>query len=351
MNILNNYIDFKKKCIYDYVNILVNKIKNEFSKKVVDEFISTYIQTYYFHHLQTLENIDNYDFKVILDEFEGKELEIIYELDSNIDKQKATTLTKKLKNIVLLSIKIDKLNKNLKKEELKEELKTILSNYKIEEVIIEELVKQIILNNTKENKFLKTIELEDFKLEYNLYKNQNNKYQVKLKNNIKQLKSNYNEKSIVKNFDSEKLGKKKFLITINLLNIEILYKIMNSEEIDYYFIEIPGYLLDDKEEIIKILNTIDNPYINNHIVFLLNYNYYLNHKKILNLIDIKYSFAAYLDISHIRNVEEKIEDVESIKIFDYVVIDKIKNKDYELVCKYESVTGKEIFINEIDNGE
>lgn len=351
MNILNCYIEFKYRNIYSYVDILVSGIKTDFSRNVVNKLIDTYIKTYYFHHLQTLDEVEEYNIEVIISEFNGKALEIIYELDDSINKEKATNLVNIFKDIVLCAIKIDKIDDSFKREDRINEIKKIIKKYKYNEDLLNDLSKTKLINNNIENKFLKGLIKEDFELKYNLYRNKKNIYYVILNSQINQLKKYYSEKSIKKNLNKEKIAKKKFITTINLLNIDILYKIMNSENIDYYFINIPECLLEDKEEILEILNMIDNEYVREHIVLLIDYNYYLNHKKILNLIDIKYSFAAIVDMSHIRDVEEKIENVEIIKIFDYVVIDKVKSKDYEIVNKYESITGKQIFINELDNEE
>lgn len=343
MNILTSYINFKKKNIYKYSRILIPNT-NPYIDKILNSYIDTYINTFYYHKLETID-VFNPSFSTIVKELEGKKLELIYELEENENKIKNKNIITILYSVVISMIKLDIVENTMSKDLLREKIKEIIKNYKYTDEMVDNLTNAILENRSKETKFLKNLMNDEFKLKYSLYRNQRNKYFIELDTNIKQLK-NYSNLIINKNLNINYINV--FKTTINLINIDILYKIMNSEELDYYFVNLPANLLDQKEKLLKILEDIDNENVREHIVLIVDYNYYLNHKKILNLIDIKYSFAALVDMSHIKDIDTKLETVENVKIFDYVIVDKVKTKDYESINRYTSSLGKEIFVNEFN---
>ncbi|MDD3453840.1 MAG: hypothetical protein PHN42_06180 [Bacilli bacterium] len=338
MNLVKNYIQFKKNSIINILKIINEEKINE-QDEILNSFLNNYIEAYYFHILQTLEKeeIEKYDFKVILKEFDGKRLELIYE---NKEQTKKIDL---LYVLLLISIKLNHLQE-INKENVLKTLKQF--KFKGNTYTIEELYKMIKENKTKEEKFFKKLEFDYFNLIYKKYKNQNNKYYVSLNYDIKLLSNRYLESSIDKNFNSDVLSVKKFETLLYLVTIDILFRIKNSEELDVIFVDFPSCLLDD-DNVKDILNKYYSKYLDKKLTFLVNYNDYLNHKRVLNNLDIKYSFSAYVDMSHINFVENKIDTIESIDLFDFGVLDKVKSKDYEIIAKYESL-GKEIFNSEFE---
>lgn len=336
MNVLNEYVKFKKKCLLEYTNILY-PINNDYSKNIINEYIDTYIKTSYFHILQTLD-VDNHDIKTIYEEFKGKKLEIVYLAQQ--DKQIVSRLADTYFKVVLLVVKIDKMVFKTK-EELINNLNQIFNN----SYNINNLLKVIISNKNKEIKFFETINYENYSIKYQLYRNTIENYNVSLNYNLPLLNEKYSDLSINKNFNEEGISEKVFITTLNMLNIDILKRIINDKKIGYYFVKVPNFLLNNKEKIIEILSYINNEYLKNHIILIINFNYYLSHKKLSNLIDIDISFAAIVDLSRCKDIEAKLDKVDSSMLFKYIIIDKYKSKDRDEILKYTS--NKELFFNEI----
>lgn len=340
MDLIRAYIDFKTKSFLDLVNVMTDDFSSEFSTDVLSKYIDTYIQTYYFHSLQTLNNEDvkKYGISTIIKEFDGKRLEILFET-KDVDKDKELIIDKAY-DYILACVRLQL--SSLEYDECKQALDDVRLNCEIDDII--SFCKK---NYEKEEKFLSELNFDYFELEYYNYRGMEDKYLVSLESHIKQLDVNYSKNSINKNFNRDELAYDKLKTLMGMLSADLLKKIIKSEPVDYYFVHVAGSLLDD-ERLVSIFNMMTNPYIREHIVFVINYNDYINHKRILNYLDVDYSLATNVDMSHINNIENKIENVENIKMFDYILLDKVKQKDYEAILKYDSLTGKEIFINELE---
>ncbi len=340
MDIINTYVDFKTKSFLELIDLMTDSYIDEYFSHVLNEYIDTFVQTYYFHSLQTLndEDVKKYGISTIIKEFDGKRLEILFEtVDRSRDKE---LIVDKAYNLVLACVRLELCEMNI--EEYKEILSGIRLNCDVEDVF-----EYLSVTKEKEARFLSELTFDYFELDYHNYRGKEDKYLVELESHIKQLEVNYSKNSIDKNFNKDDLAYEKLRTLMAMLSSDLLKKVINSEVIDYYFVPVSSVLLDD-DRLKNIFNMMTNPYIREHIVFVINYNDYVNHKRILNYFDVDYSLAANVDMSHINDIENKIENVENIKMFDYILLDKVKQKDYEAVLKYDTLTGKEIFMNELE---
>ena len=329
-NLIDAYIEFKKKKLLECCNILYKS--NDF----LSAYIETYILTYYYHILGTLdyEDVKEYDYKVVKKELEGTFLEL--SLDNNSKEVKESY------QAVLTSIIVDRvefLTNNL--NDIKNGLKE-LENKKLIPTItkIDELARMIKKYNIIENKFLNKLNSDNFNLKYNKYKNKDKLYNVEVEYEIKQL-GRYKDKSTEKIFTSVDIVEEKTISLLNLLNIDVLNKMINQENIDYYFIHLSYKLMDLKKE--NIFSLASNNYFKQHVIFVINYNDYITHKQFVNKYN-SFNFALSVDMSHINNVEQKLDSLDTLP-FKYIILDKIKNKDYGYINNYD-FRNKELIINE-----
>lgn len=346
MNLVKYYISFIKQNLRNCVEIIKPEQDDEY-KKIIDVFIDLYIKIRYYHEPETLEKqyLNDYTFETVIKEFNGKRIELLYEY-KKYDLNNYMAYTEEVYKIVATSILLNTFKDELiTPSSIKQILNESIPNLQNEKVI-NKLCDQIKKTRSKENKFLKGLLSSEFYLKYYPYRYKNTYFHVELFQNVKEL-DKYSRSVVRKNMFHEKVSEQIFETTLNLLNIDLIMAIKSNIEVTHYFIDIPSELLDQKEECLRLFNMIDTPYLRNKIVFLINYNDYTNHKRIINVADEKLSFAALVDMSHIKAVDEKLANVENIKVFDYVVCDKVKDKDYQSVIKYQTITGKEIFINEV----
>ncbi|MEG0994790.1 MAG: hypothetical protein RSE91_02325, partial [Bacilli bacterium] len=146
-------------------------------------------------------------------------------------------------------------------------------------------------------------------------------------------------------YNSIELMPLKVKTILTYLNVDILKKILKQSELETYLVNLPEYFLKQKDIFKSFLNFINNNYFKKHIVLLINNNDYISHKSLLEGFKDKYLFALIIDISHINDVEKKLSSLED-SLFNYIILDKIKEKDYDIIKKYKETSLKTIIINE-----
>ena len=52
-------------------------------------------------------------------------------------------------------------------------------------------------------------------------------------------------------------------------------------------------------------------------------------------------------MSRISDVEKKLDSLSNDKLIKYIIVDKVKNKDYDFIKKYEVDESKELFFNRL----
>jgi len=331
MNLVKAYMEYKRNLILDLIYYLSPDLKDTNSINIIDKFIDTYFQAYYFHSLQTLDKSEKtkYNYSTIKQELYGMKIEIEY------DKEYESNLITKIYKLILISIKIIHSMYTL------DDLKECISKNKID-VEAEKILKLIEDYNKKEAKFINALTIDDFKLNIILYSNKKDLYKCELVTDINQLTKHYSDISISKNFNNDLFALDKTKITLNLLSVVLIKDFSISKDLDYYFIEISSSLYDEKN-LGEIFETIDYPYIKDNIVLLVDLKSYLKNKRLLSKYN--YKLGVIVDMSHINEVESKLQSIESLENIDYIVLDKLKAKDYETIYKYES--DKEIIINDL----
>ena len=132
---------------------------------------------------------------------------------------------------------------------------------------------------------------------------------------------------------------------INILISDILKRVVYAKNIAKYFILLNEFDLNNKKQIQEIFEMIKNPLLRNNIVFLLNYKDYISHTKIVTDHSL-YNFGLLCDLSHVNDIEKKLESLDHLPIIKYIVLDKIKKSSFEIIGKYNFT--KEAFYNKYE---
>jgi len=355
MEIINKYFEFKKDNLLKYTEIFFDNASN--AKKYLSAFIETYISTYYFHILDTHyeEEPSVYDDKVIIKEIKGKRIELIDDLnkvEDNREKKKELDLIDKCYKYCFISIIIDLTSFTYcnKLSDFRDYLRKILMDNKnlIEEndEILEKLSVLVKDNINKERKFFIGLRNDTFSINYYSYLNSRENFLVELNYKILQLERNYSQRVLDKNYKNEKISLEKLIATNNLVQIDLLNRIIRNKPIYHYFIEMPLNHIHKKEDLEKIVTAFNNPRTKDKVVFIIDYNDYTSNKSLFkNVKDFK--FAILVDLSRTIVIDKKLAEIDSYDVFDYVIINSLKKEDLQLVENY-TMENKEMFMNELN---
>lgn len=352
MNIISKYFDFKKKSLVSYAMLLLGEEGN--GKRYIEAFIETFIDTYYYHILNTYyENaVSKYNDKIIIKEIKGKMLELLDEIkDKDSIKEEKQLIAKCYKlSFVSIVICLNSFSSCHLVDEYKTSLKELLNNNKSIDVNNNELMSSLASllkkNTDKERKFFTNLKSPEFQVFFAPYKESKENYKVSLEYSIDQLEKNYTRQVLDKNFGSDVVALNRLKVTISNLNYRLLKMILSNEKMHYYFVDLPLGIIKDREELEDIISSVDNIRIKERVVFVVNYNEYINNKSLFkNLGD--YSFAICIDLSRTIVIEKRLAELETFDLFGYILIDGVKKENRHLVENYV-IKGKEMFMNELN---
>ena len=348
MDMLYKYINFKKQNIVQYLSIIMNKESfDSFELFVIESFNNIFVQSYYYGIYETIEKSDEYTINQILErELYGKRLELLKDVDDSEILEEYDVYMKKIRAInkiyskikIVFKIEISDLSNNLE-----DTIKNIISINNIDF-----LIKKIKSNLKKEEKFLNSIKPSDFSLKYLPFRNHSHNKYINMTYSIKKLNRNYKSNTVDRVYYSSSLEISRIMTMMRLLNVELLIKVINRDKLDNYFIQISELFLQNKNSFTELLKYLDNIYLNKHVVILIPDKVYKRHKAYFKRFESKYRFALLIDLSYIKDVSTKLDTLEENKLFDFIVVDKVKNDDYQAVINYDSLT-KEIMMMEFDD--
>lgn len=359
-DLIFKYMNYKSKKLKEYIYIIDN---NKLDKKIVEpylnSYINTYINTYYYHILETLDysELVNYNSKDIYKELEGKYYEIIYDIENSeiLDSNDIYLLKKKqAKYCFQLTLFISYIDTSrLFLEEDYEKYTIILDqicnknkfiNQLIDAFKYQELFEALSFERKKTNQFMNLQNSLKFELNYNKYQ-ELEYYYISLKYNISRLNNYYRNDMVERVYNFKNVSIFRVKTMINLLISDILKRTIYAKNIAKYFILLNKYDLDNKKQVEAIFDMVKNPLLKNNIVFLLNYNDYISHTKIVSNHS-KYNFGLLCDLSHSNDIDKKLDILDNLPVIKYIILDKIKKSSFEIINKYDFK--KEAFYNKYE---
>lgn len=319
MNVMNEYIKITKKFITDYFRLILG---NKFVRKISDEFAENYIQTRYY---DIDENINRNELKKeILKKLDIKKKQLIQEYPENKETIEILRIfynyipyfdyviqTKEIEKIIINICEKRKQVLNKENEDFIEKLT------KLEEIHIKEI-----------QDILKKMESNEFYLELKKISEKPEVQEAKLKFNIK-FPIIYSDFAIEKAFETGNTKEDKQFVEYYLLTERVIKDIIQGKTKKQYIVELVDTTLKKKQKLKRLLEIIDNSFMQDKISLKLNYKDYAKNKlNITELIRQGFKIAIVLD----DTFEFKIAELKRLEIFQFVLIEE-KNKYYDEIIK------------------
>lgn len=349
-DLISKYMNYKVKLLTDCGLIFFPDYNKKFLREAFNSLFATYINTYYYHILDTLEYDIDFNQDTLKKEYEGKKYEILedFAVDelvlSNEEYTKNINAIDDIIDIALSLVELDQI-KYENVDEITDKITNFVEyNPKFDELLndnIHKLINKIKQGYNINNKIFKD-ENNTFIVDYSKVLSNKGYILVNLIPNIKILNTNYKKNLVIKVFNQEELIIKKTSTLIYKLAKDILEKTLEDKKIDKYFIDIDESLFQKGRLIVA--DAINNKIMKEHIVLLITNNTYKSHQEYLK--NLGFSFACKQDLSNIYNVLEKLNDIDQQMFFDYIIVDKYKDKDEEYLINFSCREGVEFFVLE-----
>jgi len=321
-NIMDTYLNFTEKRIKKYMRLFYSQFYNE---EIVNEYLKTYINARYY-------NIRNTDaparafYLRIIDELNYKQNILVKRNEQEQDievKENNLKLINNIKEVFTYILFFDNVRKieNFKnigslKEIIKKIMKIVSTDFKVKtsKDSEESMYKEIRSDMLEKELFLDKFETDEFSLDFEACEQVENLYLAKLQHNVK-MPMQYSELAIEKVFSEGMVAEDKLQIEYILLSLISLRDIIDGDFDDIYIAEFSNTLFKKKTKLDGIIELIGNQALQEKIHINLDYSDYIkNQKLILDYTSKGYNFAITLD-----NTIKKVEDVEKLKMFKFVI--------------------------------
>lgn len=305
----NEYIEFSKKNIIEYLKIILEKY---YDKEITLKLLDTYIKVRYYNY---------YEIK-----YKDPEKNINYYMKKKVEQIKEDVKSKITFYIFKYILYFDNVKECNDIKKLIEEIKDfrIKTLKLIDEDFSNKLINLVKENQKRKNKFLISFNSEQFKI---IKKSTNHKkvIQVDLEYNIKFNKI-YSSYSINKVYNTGIINEQKAFITYYQTSLEIIKNAIESIYNIEYIVSFPTSILEKKQKTQRLKNIIENEIIKTNIILKITYSDYLENKEIINnWIKEGFNFAIIIDEKY------NYEEVERmwLEIFKYIIIEKEKRTYFD----------------------
>lgn len=305
----NEYIEFSKKNIIEYLKIILEKY---YDKEITLKLLDTYIKVRYYNY---------YEIK-----YKDPEKNINYYMKKTVEQIKEDVKSKITFYIFKYILYFDNVKECNDIKKLIEEIKDfrIKTLKLIDEDFSNKLINLVKENQKRKNKFLISFNSEQFKI---IKKSTNHKkvIQVDLEYNIKFNKI-YSSYSINKVYNTGIINEQKAFITYYQTSLEIIKNAIESIYNIEYIVSFPTSILEKKQKTQRLKNIIENEIIKTNIILKITYSDYLENKEIINnWIKEGFNFAIIIDEKY------NYEEVERmwLEIFKYIIIEKEKRTYFD----------------------
>lgn len=341
-NYVNIYFSYKCSRLLKYGMVIFDST-DEFLVNCLKVFINIYINSKYYLEFETVDGY-TYNFDILREELYGKKEELLEELNDMEFSLSNSEYSNNRKNLIaavkvtLFIAKIDDLYFPSSDDIFQVIGSLVLEDDFVKKLLGDRVRKLSSLVNETYNKLKKFFysDKEYFKLDYVLFKKHNDIVQVQLNYDIPTLQNNYKRSLIDKCFASEKIICSKCNILVTKFVKQLLRDLYEKKKLyDKYFIYIPSELFDNKDDVIRLLEILNNPLIKRYIVIMVNHNNFMNS----TLVFRKYNFtyACVQDFTHIFDINSKLTDIDTNYNYKYIIVSDYKDDDVDLFKKFEGV--------------
>lgn len=308
INVMDEYISFTIKCFHNYLKLFFKDYK--YDKKIAEEFINAYLNVRYSNYIDEASknvSLQRKISKVIQDT--AKRLEVEYGKDKVdvIDKiAKFAQYFYHLDQLYLLEAQKNVIQSiATEKEKLFGEDKDFVNQFSM-----------MIRDDIKIRKeFLDNFESPTFYLDYK--KIGKNEFFVKLENKIV-FPELYSDIAIKKASEKDSISEDMVAITYLQLASVVVKDLVGCNFDKSYFVEFPESLFDKKTKINRVLNIIDNLFIQDRIRIVISYKCFLRYGTYVREYMRKgYFFAIILDDSF----DYSSDNIQYLELFEKIFFD------------------------------
>ena len=348
LNVLTSFLNFKIKYLTQCGLLFFNDVDKEFILKHLNLYITTYVNNYYYHKSETLENVEKVNEDVILKELFGKRIELLDELceyelemDNYIYSSYKKALIEMVEIVFFLS-KIDRLRFDSKDDIEVKFNKLMEYNPKMKEILGNNLIKLFLKVKENYNKEIKVLVPTGFyKTDYSKFIDDNLIY-VSLYHDISILKTNYRNIFVDRIYKDDKYNVDKVSCLIWNISISILENIIGNKNIDKYLVDIPSNLFYRGKFILE--EEFNNDLLRKNVILVFNNNTYKDNIEIIK--GLNHKVACSVDLSHINDVVDKLNTIEAMADFEYIFVTDFKEKDEDLIKNFKANYAKVVILKE-----
>lgn len=317
INIMNEYASYTRKCLNNYMKLI---FENKFDKYVSDTFASTYIDVRYsnYYNEQTVKLSVNKKIDVALEDTLKK---LINENSEYKDiATKTCEFYKKIYNIDQLYLL----------ESQKNTIASITSIRKkllgLEDDNFESEFNNLLRDDIKKRKvFLDGFISDTFEVKYNVLDKSKKYYYAKSHNKIK-FPELYSDQAIKKVSEKDSIQEDLAMIAYLQITSRVVFDLISCDFDSQYFIDLPKSLFDKKSKLSRIVNIIDNQYVQDKIKLVVSFECFVRYKSyVLELARNGFVLAIYLD----KSFDYSSDNIEYLEVFDKIIMEngKYYNKD------------------------
>lgn len=309
-NIMKEYVDFSKKCINNYLKMIMGK---HYEQSIVDVLLNTYIDVRYYdmyekkykkmfnnigyHLIQVTSKLSIKDENTAEDKIRIKNtfsaFTYILYFDNVADCHSAKKTIQE----------IDKFRR--------EKLNIVEEDF--QEKFFELLRKD--LNAKKE--FINNLDTKDFNIIFTKT-NIDNVYFITLEQYLKFPKI-YSKYSIDKAFVSKDINEQKLFVIYPMTIKKILTNVIKGNFNDEYIVEYVTSIHSKEKKIKRLYNMIDDNIVKEKLIIKISYSDYLTYKEqFYEYMRNGFQYAVILDDKFIL----KPDDLKLLSIFKYIIVDK-----------------------------
>lgn len=347
-DLITEFLNYKIKRLRGYGILFFDGFNEEFLTYNLTRFFTTYVNTYYYHILDTLNSSEVYNLDVVFQEFLGLKEELLDEhsgyelLLSNEEYQKDVAAINEMVDICMFLCNLDQVQFT-SRDNIADEFNAFISNYReLKDRLGNNIFK--LITKLKENFTIVSKLFKDddsvFKLNLEKKLGESNICLVRLDHDIKVLQSNYKEVLVKKVYDEDNFIIERARTLFWKLSKEILNKYLNGYEVGKYLV-----IVDDKlfqKSNLNIFSMIDNPILKRHVTLIVTYNCYGYHRNFI--FDLGFKIGCIQDLSHNYDVTDKLNTIDGEEVFDYIIISDYREKDKDEITKFKCRDGVEFFI-------
>ena len=348
LNVITSFLNYKITYLTQCGLLFFNDVDKEFILKHLNLYITTYVNNYYYHKSETLENVEKVNEDVILKELFGKRIELLDELceyelemDNYIYSSYKKALIEMVEIVFFLS-KIDRLRFDSKDDIEVKFNKLMEYNPKMKERLGNNLIKLFLKVKENYNKEIKVLAPTGFyKTDYSKFIDDNLIY-VSLYHDISILKTNYRNIFVDRIYKDDKYNVDKVSCLIWNISISILENIIGNKNIDKYLVDIPSNLFYRGKFILE--EEFNNDLLRKNVILVFNNYTYKDNIEIIK--GLNHKVACSVDLSHINDVVDKLNTIEAMADFEYIFVTDFKEKDEDLIKNFKANYAKVVILKE-----